>query len=120
MTVVLLDQQGAGEADNGSVVGEDADDVASTADLAVDALQRIGAAQLRPVRGRKGIEGEQVLLGLLEQATDLGHGGLQALDHLAHALARLASALGLEELAQRGGDQSTLGGPAVLVHIAHE
>ena len=37
-----------GEADQGRVVGEDADDVRAPADLAVDALERVGRAQLRP------------------------------------------------------------------------
>jgi hypothetical protein len=41
MTVVLLDQQSAGEADRRGVVGEDADDIAAAADLAVDALQGV-------------------------------------------------------------------------------
>ena len=44
--VVLFDQQRAGEADQRGVVGEDADDVGAAADLAVDALERVGRAQL--------------------------------------------------------------------------
>ena len=69
--VVLLDQQGAGEPDRRGVVGEDADDVGPAADLLVEALQRVGAPELRPVRGGEAIEGEQVLLGRLEQLGDL-------------------------------------------------
>jgi hypothetical protein len=38
MTVVLLDQDGAGEADGAGVVGEDPDDVGAAGDLAVDAF----------------------------------------------------------------------------------
>ena len=71
MTVVLLDQQHAGEPDQRCVVGEDADDVGAPPDLAVDPLERVGRAQLRPVRLREGVEGEQVILGLLEQLGDL-------------------------------------------------
>jgi hypothetical protein len=41
MTVVLFDENGAGETDGGGVVGEDPDDVGAAGDLAVDALQRI-------------------------------------------------------------------------------
>jgi len=41
MTVVLFDQQHAGEPDQSGVVGEDADDVGASADLAVDALEWI-------------------------------------------------------------------------------
>ena len=51
--VVLFDQQRAGEADHGGVVGEDPDDVGAAADLAVDALERVGGAQLGPVLGGK-------------------------------------------------------------------
>ena len=62
--VVLLDQQGAGEADRSPVVGEDADDVGATTDLAVDPLERVGATQLRPVRLRGGAEGRSAARGL--------------------------------------------------------
>jgi hypothetical protein len=41
MTVVLLDQDGAGETDRCGVIGEDADDVGAAGDLAVDAFQGI-------------------------------------------------------------------------------
>src|SRR4051812_7128187 len=64
--VILLRQQGAGEADDGLVVGEDADDVGAAADFLVDAFQRVGGAQLGPVLARQLIEGDQVLLGGLE------------------------------------------------------
>jgi hypothetical protein len=64
--VVLLDDDRGGEADQRAVVGEDADDVGAPADLAVDAFERVGRAQLRPVVCREGVEGEQVLLCLLE------------------------------------------------------
>jgi hypothetical protein len=42
MTVVLLDAEHAGEADQAAVVGEDADDVGASADLRVEALERVG------------------------------------------------------------------------------
>jgi hypothetical protein len=41
MTVVLLDAEHAGEPDQRSVVGEDADDVGASADLLVEALERV-------------------------------------------------------------------------------
>ena len=85
----MLDQQRAGEADHRGVVGEDADDVGAAADLAVDALERVGGAQLGPVRGREGVEGEQVVLGLLEQGATFGATRREALDDLGDALARL-------------------------------
>jgi hypothetical protein len=42
MTVVLLDAEHPGEADQAAIVGEDTDDVGAPADLAVEALERIG------------------------------------------------------------------------------
>jgi hypothetical protein len=42
MTVVLLDGEHPGQADQAVVVGEDPDDVGAPADLAVEALQRVG------------------------------------------------------------------------------
>jgi hypothetical protein len=41
-TVVLLDGEHRGQADQAAVVGEDPDDVGPAADLAVEALQRVG------------------------------------------------------------------------------
>jgi hypothetical protein len=41
MTIVLLEQQRAGEADEGGVVGKDSDDVGAAADFAVDLLERV-------------------------------------------------------------------------------
>jgi hypothetical protein len=71
MTLVLLDQHSAGEADRRGVVREDPDDVGPAADLAVDAFQPIRGSQLGRVRGGEGVEGQQVLLGGLEQLADL-------------------------------------------------
>jgi hypothetical protein len=50
----LLDAEHPGEADQGAVVGEDADDVGAPADLLVEALERARAAQLAPLAGREG------------------------------------------------------------------
>ena len=66
--VVLLGEQRADEPDHGVVVGEDPDDVGAAADLLVDPLQRVRGPQLGPVLGREAVEGDQVLLGRLEQA----------------------------------------------------
>jgi hypothetical protein len=52
--VVLFEQQRADEADDGAVVGEDADDVGAPLDLAVEAFDRVGAVELGPVRLREG------------------------------------------------------------------
>jgi hypothetical protein len=67
MTVVLLDREHRGQADQAAVVGEDPHDVGAAADLAVAPLKRVGASDLAPVVGREGIEGQDVLLGCLEE-----------------------------------------------------
>ena len=48
--VVGLDQDGAGEAEQGFGVGEDTDDVGAAFDLLVDPLQGVGGPDLLPVR----------------------------------------------------------------------
>ena len=90
----MLDQEHAGEADQRGVVGEDADDVGAPADLAVDALERVGASQLGLVLGRERVEGEQVGLGVGEQLGDLGGARLELFDHVRDALARLGLVVG--------------------------
>jgi len=47
--VILFKQQCTGEHDDGVVVGEDADDVSTSLDLAIETLNGVGAAQLGPM-----------------------------------------------------------------------
>jgi hypothetical protein len=82
MTVVLLDAEHPGEPDQRVVVGEDADDVGAPADLAVEALERVGRAQLAPVRRRKRVEGQDVGLGVFEHRGDLGDPAIEVRDRL--------------------------------------
>ena len=51
--VVLLEQDGADQADDGGLVGEDADDVGAPLDLADRPLQRVGGVQLGAVLAGK-------------------------------------------------------------------
>src|SRR5437763_111163 len=69
--VVLLDHDAGGKPDQGAVVGEDANDIGATTDLAVDSLEWIRRAQLTPVVDRDNVEGEQVLFARLEQRSQL-------------------------------------------------
>jgi hypothetical protein len=89
MTVVLLDGEHRGQADQRAVVGEDPDDVGAPADLAVKALKRIGASELAPMIGRERVEGQDVVLGLLKQRGDLGQLALQCCHRLGEPVARL-------------------------------
>src|SRR5215210_3635453 len=78
--VVLFDDDARCEPDERAVVGEDADDVGAPADLAVDPLERIRRAQLRPVVCREAVEGEQVLLGLFQERRNLRQRLAQSLE----------------------------------------
>ncbi len=89
MTVVLLDAQHPGEPDQALVVGEDADDVGAPADLAVDALERIGAAQLGPVLAWERVEAEQIGRGVQDKLGDLGAIGSRRSTDLGEPLAGL-------------------------------
>jgi hypothetical protein len=73
--VVLFEQQRADQVRNGIFVGEDADDVGAPLDLAVEALDRIGAVQLGTVLGREGHVGEHVGFGLVQKRGELGQLG---------------------------------------------
>ena len=46
--IILLEQDGAGQAGNGVLIGEDADDLGAALDLAVQPFQRIGRVDLGP------------------------------------------------------------------------
>jgi hypothetical protein len=95
--VVLFDDDAGGEPDQGAVVGEDADDVGAASDLAVDSFERVGRAQLRLVRDREGVEGEQVVLGFFEQRGDLRQRFAQPFERVADELARLLAGFGVED-----------------------
>jgi hypothetical protein len=82
MTVVLLDAEHSGEADQALVVGEDPNDVGAPADLAVEAFEWIGGAQLAPVTRRERVEGEDVGLGVFEHRGDLGDAAVEVRDRL--------------------------------------
>ena len=70
--IILFEQQGADEADDGLVIGEDADDVGPALDLAVDALDRIDRVQLGAMLPGEGHVGEHVMLGLVHDGGELG------------------------------------------------
>jgi hypothetical protein len=120
MTVILLGEEGASEADHGGVVGEDPDHVGAAADFLVDPLQRVRGPELGPVLWREQVERDQIFLGVLEQPADLRGDRLKAGDHVTDPLARLLLVLGVEHLSQRGSDQAALVTTAVVVHVSDE
>ena len=120
MTVVLFDQEHAGESDERPVVGVDPDDVRGAADLLVDPLERVGGAQLGPVLARKVIEREQLLVGLFEQPGDLRRRRLEPVDDVGEPLACFLAGVGVEDLADGGRDHRLLRAAAVAEHVAEE
>jgi hypothetical protein len=58
---------------DGGLIREDADDVGAALDLAVEALDGIGAVQLGTVLLRKGHVGQNVKLGVVHQGSKLLH-----------------------------------------------
>jgi hypothetical protein len=75
--VVLLEQDGAHQAGDGVLVGEDADHFGSPLDLAVEAFERIGRVQFGPMRSGEAHVGQHVGLGLIEEDRELGQFGAQ-------------------------------------------
>lgn len=81
--VVLLEEDGADEADNRVLIGEDADDLGSALDLAVEALDGIGRMDLRPVIFGEAHEGEHVGFGLVQERGELRQLGAELIGDLA-------------------------------------
>ncbi len=63
--VVLLEEDGADEPDDGIAAGEDADDFHPALDLAVEALNGVGAVELGAVLPRECHVGQHAGLGLI-------------------------------------------------------
>ena len=70
--------------------------------------------------GGEQVEGDQVFLGVLEQAADFGGDRLEPGDHVPDPLARLVLIVGVEHFSERGGDQAALIATAVVEHVADE
>ena len=79
------------------VVGEDADDVGAAADLAVEALQRVGRPELAPVVGRERVEREDVGLGVFEHRGDLAHAPVEVRDGFGKPVAGLGERVGVKD-----------------------
>ncbi len=94
--------------------GKMPDDVGAPADLAVDALQRVGRPQLGPVLGRERVERQDVVFGVGEQRRDLRQTRLELGDRVGQAPARFSGVGGGEDLADNGAEGVVL----VLARVA--
>ena len=70
--VILFQQDGADEPDDGVLVGEDADHLGPPFDLAVEAFNRVGGVQLGAMGRREAHVGENVSLRFVEEAGEPG------------------------------------------------
>ena len=78
----MFEQDRAYEANDGLLVGEDADHLGPPLDLAVEALDRVGRVQLGSMLRREGHVGEHIDLGLVEEAGKLGQLGAELVGNL--------------------------------------
>ena len=69
--VVLLEEDGADEPDDGIAAGEDADDFHPALDLAVEALDGVGAVELGAVLPRECHVGQHAAFGLIHDCGEL-------------------------------------------------
>src|SRR6202035_2922188 len=58
--------------------------------------------------------------GFFEESADLRRDWLETADDQGRSITSLGTVLGVEDLAQRGGDQAALVAAAVREHVAHE
>src|SRR5262245_1774434 len=68
--IVLLEQDGADEADDGVLVGENTCDIGAALDLAIETLERIGRANLTPMALVEGHVGEHVVTRFIHERGD--------------------------------------------------
>lgn len=119
LLVVLLEQHGADLASDGGFIQEDTDDVGTALQLPAQPLDRILRMQLGAVLGRKRHEGEDVVLALVHERSELR----PALPDLIGDMAPGCTgplAVGLAEgLADRGGDDCVLTARDVHEGVSH-
>jgi hypothetical protein len=113
-------QDGADQASDGSLVGEDADDLGASLDLADWPLDGVGGVQLGAVLGREAHVGEHVGLGLVHQGGQLRDLGPELIGDAAPLLlCRLGVVLG-EGGGDEGGDHAAAATTCVSQDVAHE
>ena len=118
--IVLFEQQCADEARDGAYIGEDADDVGASLDLAVETLERIDGVDFRSMIFRESHEGEHVSLGLVHERGELWHLGTQLIGDLPPLRSRRLGIVLDEGRADEGCDDAPALAAGVGQHVAHE
>ncbi len=118
--VILLEQDGADEADDAVLVREDADHIGAALHFLVQAFQRIGAVELDPVLLGEGHVGEHVVLGIVHASAELWPAGAQLISDLPPDLRR-SGMVGLkEDLTDCSGNDGILALGHIGQGVAHE
>ena len=123
--VVLLEEQGAYEADEGGLVREDPDDIAATLDFTVEAFERVRALQFGAVLGWAGLGwevhvGENLGFGIVHQGGEPWHAWAGLIGDLAPLLARGFGIVLGEGGTDPGSDDAPLGLAGIGQRVAHE
>ncbi|EJU11880.1 hypothetical protein LH128_16678 [Sphingomonas sp. LH128] len=117
--VILLEHESADEADDGCVVGKDADDIGSSLDLFVDALERVGRRDLRPVLLGERHIGEHLFARAVHHDGELLVSFTQGIGDVVPLFVGGFGALLGEDRLEHGYDSGTLFGTDMCQSIAH-
>ena len=118
--IILLQQQGADEPDDGVVVGKDTDDIGAAFDLAIEPFERVGGVDFRPVLAGNIHVGEHVGFGLVEQSCELGQAGAHLVGDVTPLLVGRSGGVLGKGGADPGGDHTLLGFAGISRGITHE
>src|SRR5918993_681795 len=118
--IVLFEEQCADEPGDGVFVGKDADDISASLDLPVEAFERIGGMNLRPMIFREAHEGEHVGFGLVHESGELRHVGTQLVGDLPPLRPRGLGILLDEGGADKGRHYATAVAAGMREDVAHE
>jgi hypothetical protein len=116
----LFEQQGADQADDGSLVGKDTHDLAAALDLAIESFERVGAVYLGAMLCREAHVGEHIGLGIVHQCGELADARPGLIGDLSPLLAGSLGIILGEGGADPGRDDAALCLSGVRQGIAHE
>src|SRR5690348_16893186 len=118
--IVLFKQQSANQADNGSLVWEDADHLAAPLDLAVEPFEWIGAVYLGAMLCREAHVSQHIGFGVVHQSSEPTDARSGLIGDLSPLLARRLGIILGKGGADPGRDNTSLGLPGMCQCVAHE
>jgi predicted thioesterase len=118
--VVLLEQDRSDEANDGVLIGEDADHLGPPLDLAVEALDRVGRVQLGPMLEREAHVGKYIGLGLVQKGCELWQLGAELVGDLPPLRPGGLGIVLRKRSGDEGGDDTSAALAGMSQRIAHE